>query len=83
MINAGTVIEDVAKITDQAKTMDDLYQVLGVMAHAIGGMVCHFEQSERSQVLMGLTEALGMGLMTTSKSLGQECDVEIVVGKKR
>lgn len=82
MINSEETVRQIAEMTDQAKTYGELQEILNLMAHTVGGMVCHFEQRDRSQVLMGLTQALGLGLMFTSKQMGQECNLEMVVGHK-
>jgi hypothetical protein len=82
MINSEKIVSQITKMTDQAKTYGELQEVLQAMSHAIGGMVCHFEQKDRTQVLMSLTQAIGYGLMFTSKAMGEECDLEMVVGHK-
>ncbi|MBM7592273.1 hypothetical protein [Brevibacillus fulvus] len=81
-MNSETIVKEIVKMTDQAKTLEELYQTLHSMAYAIGGMVCHFDQEDRTQVVIGLTESIGIGLMNTSKSLGQPCNLEIVMGKR-
>ncbi|WP_028590336.1 hypothetical protein [Paenibacillus massiliensis] len=81
MIDNLGIIRQIGEMTDQAKNYGELQEVLNTMAHAIGGMVCHFEQPDRTQVLIGMTEAMGTGLMFTSKAMGEKCDLEMVVGK--
>jgi hypothetical protein len=76
------ISESIIKLTDSAKTMGDLHQMLHAMAFTIGGMVLHFPKDERSQVIMELTESLGMGFMNTSKNLGETSSIEMVVGRK-
>ncbi|MCM3560615.1 hypothetical protein M4D57_18785 [Brevibacillus borstelensis] len=75
-------MKEIIKMTDQAKTMKELYEMLNSIAYTIGGMVCHFEQEDRTQVTISLTESIGLGLMNTSKSLGQPCSLEMVLGRR-
>ena len=75
-------VQSVMSLTDKANTMGELHEVLHGMAFAIGGMVCHFDEDERSSIVIGLTQAIGMGLQLTSKSIGQPSNLEIVVGHK-
>ena len=77
------MLMQIAKITDKAKTMGDLHQLLNGMAYAIGGMVCHFDKEDRSGVLIDLTQSLGFGLQNTAKSIGEPSDIEMIVGNSR
>jgi hypothetical protein len=81
-MNIGDTVKRITEMTDEAKTIGDLQKVLHEMAYTIGGMVCHFDQEDRSQLLMELTQSMGMGLMLTSKSIGQPSDIEVVIGHK-
>ena len=80
-MDTEAIVKEIVKMTDQAKTMGDLHQILRSIAYAIGGMVCQFEQDDRSHVAISLTEAIGLGLMNTSKFIGEPCSLEMVVGE--
>jgi len=71
----------IMELTNEAKTMGDLHEMLNVIAFTIGGMVCHFDQDERSRLIIGLTESLGCGLMHTAKNIGEPSDIEMIVGR--
>lgn len=76
-------VAQVIAFADKAKTMEDLQQLLHGITYAVGGMVCHFDKEDRSSVLIGLTQALGMGLQTTAKQIGEPSDIEIVMGGRK
>jgi len=80
-MNIDDIPTRIIKMTDEAKTMGDLYEMLNAIAYTIGGMVCHFEKDERSRVLISLTQSLGSGLQITAKSIGEPSDIEMIVGK--
>lgn len=77
------IAQVIMDMTDKAKTMGELHQMLNVISFTVGGMVCNFDSDERSQVLLGLTKALGDGFIKTSQDIGEPCDIEVVVGKKK
>lgn len=77
----GDIVKRLTDMTDEAKTMGDLHKMLYEMAYAVGGMVCHFDKEDRSGMIMELTQAMGMGLMTTSKVIGEPSDIQMIVGK--
>ncbi|EJL29975.1 hypothetical protein [Brevibacillus sp. BC25] len=81
-MKSEAIVREITQMTDQAKTMGELHELLNTIAYTIGGMVCHFDQDERSKVIIGLTESIGLGLMYTSKSLGEPCSIEMVVGRR-
>ncbi|MCM3746549.1 hypothetical protein M3223_04190 [Paenibacillus pasadenensis] len=69
-------------LTESTKcnTHESLYALMATAAHTIGGMVCHFDADERSQILMHLTAAMGTGLQVTAKAMGEPSDIEIILG---
>lgn len=78
----GDIAKRITDMTAEAKTMGDLQQMLHEMAFTIGGMVCHFDKQERSSLLIELTQAMGMGLQLTAKSIGEPSDIEVIVGHR-
>lgn len=78
----GDIVRKVIELAEPAKTYEDLFRVLAEVAHGAGGMVAHFPQEERSQVLMQLVEIMGTALQVTSKGIGEPSNVQILVGKK-
>jgi hypothetical protein len=80
-MKSSNVVKQVIAMTDSAKTFEELHQLLNSIAYTIGGMVCHFPMEDRTNVIMSLTESVGMGIMKTSKKIGEKCDIEMVVGK--
>lgn len=74
------IIRRITSMTHEAKTTDELHEMLTAIAYTIGGVVCHFDKEDRSQVLINLTQDLGMGLQITAKSIGEPSDIEMIVG---
>lgn len=81
-MNKGDISNRIADLTNEAKTMEDLQKMLHEMAFTIGGMVCHFHKDDRSQLVIGLTQSMGMGLMLTSKNIGEPSNIEVIVGQR-
>lgn len=81
-MKSDQIIKQIIDMTNEAKSSDELHEVLSTIAYAVGGMVCHFVKEERSQAIISLTQSLGMGLQFTAKSLGEPSDIEMVVGMK-
>lgn len=77
----GDTVQRIIDMTSEAKTMGELHHMLYEMAHAVGGMVCHFDKEDRSGMIIELTQAMGMGLMSTSKAIGEPSDIEMIIGK--
>lgn len=78
----GDVVQRITEISNEAKTMEDLHRMLHEMAYTLGGMVCHFDKEERSGLIIELTQAMGIGLQLTAKSIGEPSDIEVIVGHK-
>lgn len=78
----GDIVQRITDMTAQTETVDELHLMLHEMAYTIGGMVCHFDKSDRSGLLIELTEAMGIGMQLTAKSIGEPSDIEIVVGHR-
>lgn len=78
----GRIVERIAEMTNEAKTMGDLHAMLHEIAYTLGGMVCHFDKDERSGLIIQLTQAMGVGLQMTAKSIGEPSDIEVIVGHK-
>lgn len=76
------IAQVIMDLTNKAKTMGELHQMLNVISFTAGGMVCNFDSDERSQVLLGLTKALGDGFIKTSQDIGEPCDIEMVVAER-
>lgn len=71
----------VMEATAKAKTVGELHELLSGMAFAIGGSICFFDRDDRSEVMVALTQAMGLGLQATAKNIGEPSDMEIVVGR--
>lgn len=78
----SVIVEKIAKITDEAKTMGEFHDYLTAIALTIGGMSCHFGPKERSQVLIHLTHCMGIGFQNTAKEMGEPSELEIIIGNK-
>jgi len=76
------VVKKVIALTEGAKTQEELFNILVQSAHAVGGMVCHFDKEDRSQIMMELIQTMATGFQITSKSLGEPSDLEMVVGER-
>ncbi|QJC52733.1 hypothetical protein HGI30_14965 [Paenibacillus albicereus] len=78
--------ENVAKylINESGKCASEekLYALLSMAAHTIGGMVCHFDTEARSDILMRLTAAMGIGYQVTAKAIGEPSSIEIILGDR-
>ena len=79
-MSKGDISERIADMTNEAKTLGDLQKMLHEIAFTIGGMVCHFSKNDRSGLIIELTQALGLGLQLTAKSIGEPSDIEVIVG---
>lgn len=82
-MNAEEVVRKVIALTDDVKTEDDLFTVLSASAHAIGGMACQFPQEYRSQIIMQLVQTMTCGFQVTSKSIGEDSDLAMVIGEQK
>jgi hypothetical protein len=73
-------LKTIIALTDEAKTMDELFKTLHDVAYALGGMVVHFDKENRSQIIISLTEKMGTAFQLTSKHMGEPSDIEMIVG---
>ncbi|OUS73002.1 hypothetical protein B1748_23625 [Paenibacillus sp. MY03] len=78
----GKIAQSIGDMTNDAKTMEELYTMLHEIAYTLGGMVCHFDKEERSGLIIELTQSMGMGLQLTAKAIGEPSDIEVIVGHK-
>ncbi|MEC0232673.1 hypothetical protein [Paenibacillus alba] len=82
VVESEKIIKQITGMAMEAKTADELHEVLRTIVYTVGGMVCHFVKEDRSQEIMSLLESMGMGLQFTAKAIGEPSDIEMVVGKK-
>lgn len=82
MINYQSVIEEVSVILKKSTTPEELLGILQAISFTVGGMIVHFEQEDRSNILMHLVEKMGNGLIHTSKALDEECDISMITSEE-
>lgn len=76
------VADKVIEATTCCNTMEQLFEALGAMSYAIGGMICEFPNEERMPLLMHAVEMLGRGMQTTAEAIGEPSGLEIVTGNE-
>jgi hypothetical protein len=80
VIQKGEAVKAIVAMVDKAKTMKDLDLLLHEITYTVGGMVVHFDKEERSQMIISLTQTLGLAFQQTSKHVGEPSDIEMIVG---
>lgn len=74
------VANKVLEATAWCKTMGDFSETLGAISYTLGSLVVEFPQDEREHMFIQLVEFMAKGLMATSKSVGEPCNLEMTKG---